>query len=319
MRLCADSLEAALNGAVSRRSTFVTLPFMLAARTNVRFRPIADTAPSPGGASADCAARPEGGVIFWRKAHNLIRVAGVSAVASSLLDRVKMTRFLECLIVCALAIAALLLPSAALGQSSQVKPTDAAHPAGLPAIGKWLIGQDGSIAHWLGEIVDGKTLREPINVIILDSLSKNPEEAVKRIESASAAAGYPIRKGHSTGYRALIAGKLFPQLPKGLDTAFSNNIYEMNNNHGRLFGPYQLGANYLFTGAFSREVVRLKMPHHGFGSFNQARDDFARQLTLKSEFKLSGFVNLDNAIVGNSRIGTGDHDGVAALLQTDQR
>lgn len=230
-----------------------------------------------------------------------------------------MKRALHTLFAFTLVLGTLVSPASALGQSSPVQATDLAHPPGLPAIGKWMIDAEGSVAHWLGQVVDGKALREPINVIILDSVSGSAGEAMKRIEAASAAAGYPVRFGHSTGYRALIGGKPFAQLPKGRDSAFSNDVFELTNNHGRLFGPHQFGTGYLFTGAFSREQVRLEAPQHGFASFNQARDDYARQLTLRSEFKLSGFVNLGNAIVGDPKIGTGDHDGVAVLLRTARR
>lgn len=198
-------------------------------------------------------------------------------------------------------------------------PRETAAPQGLPAIGKWSIGADGKIAHWLGEIVDGKQLREPINVIIVDEKARSPAEAVARVTAASAGAGYPVRTGHSAGYRAVIGGTIFPQIPSGRDLAFSNRVYVMNNSHGRLFGPFAFGGGYLFTGAFSRELVRVTgQPHHAYGSFNQARDDYGRNLDRKAEFKLAGFVNLDNAIVGNPNVGTGDHDGVAVLLRAER-
>ena len=38
-----------------------------------------------------------------------------------------------------------------------------ANPPGLPAIGRWMIAPDGTIAHWLGQIVGGKRLHEPVN------------------------------------------------------------------------------------------------------------------------------------------------------------
>jgi hypothetical protein len=218
-----------------------------------------------------------------------------------------------------LAIGLLVSPATASGESAPVQPTEVANPADLPAIGKWMVGPDGKIAHWLGETVDGKALREPINVVLVDSVSADPEEAVRRIEAAATAAGYPVRIGHSAGYRAVLGDKLVGQIPTRRDSAFSNNLFELTNNHGRMFGPYRFGNSYVFTGAFSRERVRLEPARHEFESFNQARDDFARQLSLKSEFKLSGTVNLDNAIVGEPDIGTGDHDGVAVLLETTSR
>ena len=48
-----------------------------------------------------------------------------------------------------------------------------------------------------------------------------------------AAAGYPVRFGHSTGYRGLIGGDLHGQLPQGRDDAFADRIFEESNNHGR--------------------------------------------------------------------------------------
>lgn len=230
-----------------------------------------------------------------------------------------MTRPFRSLFAAVLAVGLLVSPVSASGKSAPVQPTDVANPAHLPAIGKWMIGPDGRIAHWLGEIVNGKALREPINVIIVDSISASPEEAVRRIEAGAAAAGYPVRFGHSAGYRAVIGDKLVGQIPTSRDSAFSNDLFELTNNHGRMFGPYQFGNSYVFTGAFSRERVRLEPARHEFDSFNQARDDFSHQLSLKSEFRLSGVVNLGNAIVGEPAIGTGDHDGIAVLLKTTSR
>jgi hypothetical protein len=230
-----------------------------------------------------------------------------------------MIRPIPRLFAAVLAAGLLVSPASASGESAPVQPTEVANPAGLPAIGKWMIGPDGKIAHWLGEIVDGKALREPINLIIVDTVSASPEDAVKRIEAAAAAAGYPVRFGHSAGYRAVIADKLIGQIPTQRDSAFSNDLFELTNNHGRMFGPYRFGDSYVFTGAFSRERVRLEPARHEFASFNQARDDFARQLSQKSGFKLSGVVDLGNAIVGDPGIGTGDHDGMAVLLETVSR
>lgn len=151
---------------------------------------------------------------------------------------------------------------------------------------------------------------------IVDERSGSAQEAIKRIEAASDAAGYRIRTGHSAGYQGMIDGQMFAQLPREHNAAFSNDVFEVSNNHGRLFGPYRLGTSYLFIGAFSREEVRVaQTPHHSFASFNQARDDYARNLSRKTEFKLSAFVDLGNAILGDPRVGTGDHDGIATLLR----
>ena len=66
-----------------------------------------------------------------------------------------------------------------------------AHPPGLPAIGRWMIARDGTIAHWLGETVDGKRLHEPINVILIDEGATSPDDAKQRLVAAATAAGFP--------------------------------------------------------------------------------------------------------------------------------
>jgi hypothetical protein len=196
---------------------------------------------------------------------------------------------------------------------------DVVTPPGLPAIGKWMVDRAGTIAHWLGEQYEGKRLREPINVILVDTAAKSAEEAKRRLIAATTAAGYPIRFGHSTGYRGFIGGRLYAQLPDGRGDAFSNRIFELSNNHGRLFGPHPVGKAYVTIAAFSREQVRLfQSPEHGYASFNRARDDFSQRLDQWTAFKLGGLVSLANAIVGDPRVSTGDHDGLAVLLRADR-
>lgn len=197
-----------------------------------------------------------------------------------------------------------------------ILPSDVAAPEGLPAIGKWMIDRDGTIAHWLGEVWDGKRLREPVNVILVDPVATSVDEARRRLLAAAITAGYPIRFGHSVGYRALIGGDLYHQLPGGRDDAFSNGIFELTNNHGRMFGPHQAGDVYITTGAFSREAVRpFRWPEHGYASFKQARDDFAHRLDGATGFKLTGVAVLDNALIDDPGVSTGDHDGRAVVLR----
>lgn len=189
-------------------------------------------------------------------------------------------------------------------------------PPGLLAIGKWMIEQGGAIAHWLGEIYKGKKLHEPINMILLDAGATSAAGARARLVAAATAAGYAVRFGHSSGYRGFIGGMFYDQLPAGFDDAFSNGIFEETNNHGRVFGPHRFGELYVFIAAFSRERVNfLEWPSHRYASFIQARDDFARHLDEKSVFKTAGFVHLDNAIVDDPKITTGDHDGCAVVLR----
>ena len=190
-----------------------------------------------------------------------------------------------------------------------------ANPPGLPAIGRWMIARDGGIAHWLGEVVDGKHLHEPINVILIDEGATSADHAKQRLVAASAAAGFPVRIGHSTGYRGFIGGMLYGQLPHGRDDAFSDRVFEESNNHGRVFGPHRFDGGYLFIAAFSRERVDLlEWPAHRYASFNAARDAFALGLDTQTDFKATGFVPLGNA-VDDAQVTTGDHDGRAVLLR----
>lgn len=205
------------------------------------------------------------------------------------------------------------------GVNGTLSAEDIATPPGLPAVGKWMIDRNGLIAHWLGEIVNGKKLREPINVILVDAGAASADDAKRRLIAAARKAGYPVRFGHSTGYRGFIGNQLHPQLPAGRDDAFSNDVFEVSNNHGRLFGPYTMDGAFVFTGAFSREAVRpYRRPAHRYASFNRARDDFTQRLDRRTSFKLNGFVNLDNAIVGDAAVTTGDHDGLAVLLRAER-
>jgi hypothetical protein len=193
---------------------------------------------------------------------------------------------------------------------------DVATPEGLPAIGKWMLTAQSVPSDWLGEIYEGKNLREPINVIILDEGASSAEDAKARLLAAAAHAGYPIRFGHSTGYQGSIGGRLYAQLPQGRDDAFSNDIFEVSNNHGRIFGPHQLGQGYVFAGAFSREEIDpLRDPPHSYNSFNRARDDFTQRLDRSTDFKVSRFVDLGNALIGDPKLTTGDHDGIAVVVR----
>jgi hypothetical protein len=191
-----------------------------------------------------------------------------------------------------------------------------AKPPGFPEIGKWMLAPDGGAAHWLGEVYEGKRLQEPINVILVVEGDGGAGDATRRVLDASAAAGYPVRFGHSAGYRGSVGGRLYGQLPRGRDDAFSNGPFEFSNNHGRIFGPHKLGEAFVFVAAFSREAVDpFRWPGHRFASFNAARDDFTQKLDRATPFKIGGFVSLDNALVDDPAVTTGDHDGLAVLVR----
>ncbi|WP_139198684.1 hypothetical protein [Devosia sp. YR412] len=198
-------------------------------------------------------------------------------------------------------------------------PPNVVTPEGLPTLGKWMLTSAGVPSDWLGEVYRGKNLREPINVIIVDDAATSAADAITRLIAASTSAGYPVRQGHSTGYQAAMDGGLHAQLPTGNDVAFSNGIYELDNNHGRIFGPVALGTSFVFIGAFSREDVDpLADPGHQYGSFNQARDDFTQKLDAATDFKVSQFVDMENAILDDPKLTTVEHDGMAVLVRASK-
>jgi hypothetical protein len=194
-------------------------------------------------------------------------------------------------------------------------PADVVQITGYPPIGKWMISPEMSYADWLGTIYEGKRLREPINVVIVDALATSYEETVLRLLSACKNAGFASRTGHSSGYYGWLGDRLYPQIPSEKHHALSDEPFELHNDHGRFFGPHFLDGRYILIGALSREKIALEPePEHLFVSFKQARDRFARALVESVGFKLTTFLGLGNALFGESAVGTGDHDGVAVVL-----
>ncbi len=210
-------------------------------------------------------------------------------------------------------------PATPIATATVPTPDDTSTPPGFPRVGKWMYNVLGEPAHWLGEVYRGKQLREPINVLIVDGFAASATSAKARLLAACRRAGYPARFGHSSGYRGYIDGSFYSQLPEQKDNAFSNFPFEVDNNHGRVFGPARplgaAGGPYYFIGAFSRErvdpVTKVK---HRYGSFDRARDDFAQRMGERSDYKVTAFVNLENAVIGDPGVTTGDHDGIAVLL-----
>ena len=172
-------------------------------------------------------------------------------------------------------------------------------------------------AHWLGELYGPKHLREPINIVIVDTAASSAEEARQHLLKNFATVGYAARKGHSTGYRGYIEGVVYEQLPDGKEEAFSNEPFELGNNHGRIFGPHPYRGGWLFIGAFSREKVDLlDKVKHRYVSFNQARDDLSQRLDNKTDYQIKDYLDLDNALIGDPTATSGDHDSVAVLMTT---
>jgi hypothetical protein len=200
----------------------------------------------------------------------------------------------------------------ASGAAYQPSPSDIAHPKGLPALGKWMIAPSNKPANWLGLKFQGKEMREPINVIIIDSRSKTSEEAMDRLSEYCSEAGFKARKGHSSGYFGYIEGSLYPQIPRKNRLAFSNKPPEFQNDHGRIFGPYKSGGKFYFTAAFSRE--KLTRHGHEYVSFVKAREEFTSQMSVKTDLKVIDNVFMDNKI-SSEALTTGDHDGYAIVLR----
>jgi hypothetical protein len=224
----------------------------------------------------------------------------------------------------ALLLAALMIPVGITWQIAVKKspqgqfepnPGDVISPKGLPSIGKWMISPRLSYSDWLGTVYNGKRLREPINVIIVDPFAESEDDASRRLLEACARAGFPSRPGHSGGYFGWLNDRLCPQIPAREHHAVSDEPFELHNNHGRFFGPCLWAGRHYFVGAFSREkLVPATKAEHQYVSFNQARDRFARGLAKQGVFEMTGFVNLDNALMNDPALSTGDHDGIGVVL-----
>ncbi|HWR28605.1 MAG TPA: hypothetical protein VN631_02125 [Negativicutes bacterium] len=204
-----------------------------------------------------------------------------------------------------------------IGESSVgYQPTNQVSLPGMPTLGKWMIAPQGTIAHWLGYKYQGKELQEPINVILIDGIAKSQEEAKARLLSSCASAGYDNMLGHSTGYAGFIGTKLYGQFPGDENRAFSNTFFWVANNHGRVFGPHFFAGKYYFIAAFSRERLDMNTEvKHVYESFRVARDDFAQNLSERSDYQLIGKVDMGNGVPNDSATQTvGDHDGKAVVL-----
>lgn len=206
-------------------------------------------------------------------------------------------------------------PAAALPDPAGYRPADVTVPVpGIGAVGRWMITKDLVPATWLGEKVGGRTLREPINVLLIDRGARTPQEATTRLLTAMRAAGYPPRGGHSTGYWGEVGGQLYPMLPTGKGEAFSDAPFFVPNNHGRIFGPVAVAGGYAFTGAFSLEGVRIYPTlGHPYRSFQVSREDLADKLNTSSIYKRAGYVEMGSRLDTATET-TGDHDGRAVLL-----
>lgn len=196
------------------------------------------------------------------------------------------------------------------------RPTDVAHTV-YGDIGAWLLQPNGKIANYGGVRHGGKTVLEPVNVIILDPTSKSSAESAARLDAAMTRAGFPAQPIHSTGFSGIINGASYGQKPTGFLQAFSDNFFLLPNDHGRMFGaaPAANGAGYVWSGAFSTEQLNPANPFtHEYVSSETARAALARRLVASGAATVVGVVPLGNAY-DDGTLTTGDHDGYAVVLQ----
>jgi hypothetical protein len=219
------------------------------------------------------------------------------------------------LVLAAAAAAAADAANARAGARAKGLTEEEASPAGLPAIGFWMLAPDGKIADWLGAPFYGKRLLEPINIVIIDRYASSAAEASSRLMAACGKSAFPQREGHSSGYWARMGSARYPQFPPGTEESFSDALFVFANDHGRIFGPMAWGGAFIFAGAFSRESVDpITKVKHLYVSFDRARDAFASRMSARGGYEVAGYLDLGNAIVGDPSLTTGDHDGVAVLL-----
>lgn len=196
------------------------------------------------------------------------------------------------------------------------RPTDVAHTV-YGDIGAWLLQPNGKIGNYGGVRHGGKTVLEPVNVIILDPTSKSSAESAARLDAAMTRAGFPAQPIHSIGFSGIINGAIYGQKPTGFLQAFSDNFFLFPNNHGRMFGaaPAANGAGYVWSGAFSTEQLNPANPFtHEYVSSEDARAALARRLVASGAATVVGVVPLGNAY-DDGTFTTGDHDGYAVVLQ----
>ena len=224
------------------------------------------------------------------------------------------------LAVMGLLLASLLLTYGVLWLAtpvSQTLPTvEQTHlPEGLQ-IGRGLLTGREVPANWLGQKFQGKMMREPINVILVDEVAATPDAAVQYLLESCEAIGYLSRPGHSSDYRGQIGNVIYSQLPRQQNHAFSNAMYILPNNHGRIFGPHFFAGYYYFSGALSREAINLFAEvRHVYASFEMAKQDFAARMQASGRYFVVGAIAMENVFLPSESMTTGDHDGTAVLLR----
>ena len=191
-------------------------------------------------------------------------------------------------------------------------------PTAYGDIGKWMLKSDGQIADYGGVLHDGKTLLEPVNVIIVDPTSTSATQAKYKLNGAMFWSGFAAQPIHTGGFEGTIDDITYGQEPNLPLFGYSNNLFLFTNDHGRFFGPdpVETSTGYVWSGAFSTEqfaFVRGLQPGHTYVSSTMARTALATRLVLSGRATYGGMVPLDNAY-NTATTTTGDHDGYAVVL-----
>ncbi|MGA5540282.1 hypothetical protein ACPCIR_00385 [Mycobacterium sp. NPDC051198] len=184
-------------------------------------------------------------------------------------------------------------------------------------IGKWMLQSNGQISNYGGLPYQGRTVLEPVNVIIVDPTSTSAAEATCKLNTVMFWSGYPAQPIHSTGFQGTIDDVTYGQQPTGLLLGYSDNFFLFPNNHGRIFGPdpVETSAGYVWSGSFSTEqfVIYDLLPRHAYVSSNLARNALAIRLLASGQATYGGMVALDNSY-NTATTTTGDHDGYAVVI-----
>lgn len=195
-------------------------------------------------------------------------------------------------------------------------PTDQA-PTVYGNIGKWMLEPNGQISDYGGLPYRGKTVLEPVNVIIVDPTSTSAAESARKLNTAMFWSGFPAQPIHSTGFRGTIDDVTYGQQPVGLLVGYSDNFFLFPNNHGRIFGPdpVETDTGYVWSGSFSTEefVIYELLPRHAYVSSNLARNALAMRLIASGRATYGGMVPLNNSY-NTATTTTGDHDGYAVVI-----
>jgi len=178
-------------------------------------------------------------------------------------------------------------------------------------VGIWMF-KNNHIANWLGKSDNGEEIYEPINVIWIDYVSSNENEAKEKVAEFLSNSSFKTRDGSSTGYFTFVGDStvLIKVKQNPSDKTWSDGSAIVNNNHGRIFTRKSNIGNAFYTlGAFSRE----KGISHNFISFNSARN----ALHPIGNWVNEGInTNIPNIYPPGSFSGfsTQDHDGVFVFV-----